>query len=219
MRIAETVYTYSIDRSDGPYAGECLSVHVIDAPDATVQFGAGDEHTANSVADITTSHDVDVIISEHGDPDHYRGIPHLRERSNVEVATPRDDTAVLVDAGITVDHGLDPGRVYWDIETIAVPGHSPGNMSFVYRDILIAGDSVIGSDFGRAADEDWTGDLAVLGPESHHDVEMARQNVSRLAEYEFDTVLVTHGSNVLTKGKHHLQILIDDLGVAKSVDR
>lgn len=212
MQIEDTVSTYSVDRTEGPYEGESLSVHVVRTPTATVQFGAGDEHTADRVADVVADHDVSIVVAEHADPDHYRGIPGLREAFDFEVAVPEADAHVLVEEGIDVDHRLRPGERYWGIETIGVPGHSPGNMSYLYNDVLIAGDSVVGSDFERAADEHWSGRLAVLGPDSHHDAEAARDNVTVLLTYDFETVLVTHGSNVLTGGTAEVRTLVDDLG-------
>lgn len=192
---------------------EPLGIQVIDTGDATVLFGAGTEGTADAVTDIAADHDVDVVLVEHGDGDHFGGVPALRDAiDDVEVAVPAGDASSLEDAGIAVDRRLEAGETYWGIETIATPGHTPDNMSYLYADVLVAGDTVVGTDSEFAAEGDWSGSFAPCTPDFNADDEQTRASISNLNDYEFDAVLVSHGANVQSGGREEIDRLIADLG-------
>lgn len=210
MDVSESVTSHPIDRTHGPYQGEQLWVHVL-ASDRVIQCGGGDQHTTDAVGVVTEGNEVDVVIVEHADPDHYGGVPTLRETYNVEVAAPVGDAADLDDLGIEVDHRLRDGELFHGVRPIHTPGHTAGNMAFLYKDVLVAGDTVIGSDFDRAGNHDWTGPLGMLQASSHEDPMAARNSVSTLLKYEFEYVLTTHGSNVLENAREAVMTLVSDL--------
>jgi len=202
------VYSYELE---WPY-DEPLGVHVLDTDRATVLFGAGSEDTADQVTEIATEHDIDVAIVEHGDADHYGGVPALRAAiGDLDVAAPAGDISALEAAGITVDHPLDADDTYRGVRTIAAPGHTPDNMSYLYEEILVAGDTVVAADSPFAAAGDWRGPFAVIAADYNADDEQARDSVSALAEHEFETVLLSHGGNVTENGHDPVETLIADL--------
>lgn len=208
VQIRQAVDAYEVDWG----YDEPLGVQVIDTGDATVLFGAGSEGTAEAVTDIAADHDVDVVLVEHGDGDHFGGVPALRDAlDDVEVAVPAGDAASLEEAGISVDRRLEAGETYWGIETIATPGHTPDNMSYLYEDVLVAGDTVVGTASEFAADGDWSGAFAPCTPDFNADDEQTRASIATLRDYEFDTVLVSHGANVKSGGREEIDQLIDDL--------
>ncbi|MFW6045411.1 MAG: MBL fold metallo-hydrolase [Natronomonas sp.] len=208
MEINPKVHAYEVDwEYDEP-----IGIQVIETDEATVLFGAGTADAADEIADIATDHHVDVVIVEHGDVDHYGGVPVLRGAiDDLEVAVPAGDVSFLEDAGIKADTLLDAGETYGGIETIAAPGHTPDNMAYLYEDILVAGDTVVGSESPFAADGDWSGPLAVITSDFNHDDDLTRQSVSNLAEYDFDVVLMSHGENLTEGGRDALATLLEDL--------
>lgn len=208
MEIRPDVYGYEVEWG---YA-EPLGIQVIETDEATVLFGAGTDDTVAELADIATEHDVDVVLVEHGDADHYGGVSALRESiDDLAVAVPAGDASFLEEAGIEVDHPLEADGTYWEIETISTPGHTPDNMSYRYDDVMVAGDTVVGADSPFAAAGDWSGAFAVCTPDYNADDERTRNSVSTLAEYDFDAVLISHGENVTEDGREEIETLIADL--------
>ncbi len=207
MQVTEGVQTYDLEWN----RGEPLSVHVVETSEATVLFGAGDEYTSAALVDIARAHAVDAVVVEHGDVDHYRGVPALREALDLAVAVPAGDAGFLLDEGIEPDRRLQDGDRFFGVRAIELPGHTPGNMAYLVDGVLIAGDTLAGVDSKYAADGEWTGPLTVMDEDHNAMDRRARDVVSRLAEYEIETVLVTHGSNVVGGGSDAIGTLIDDL--------
>ncbi|MFB6184805.1 MAG: MBL fold metallo-hydrolase [Haloarculaceae archaeon] len=207
MRISDAVYTYDVTSTayDEPF-----SVHVVEADDATLLFGAGTDDTVDDVLRFVETHGVDTVVVEHGHRDHYLGVPALRERTAIDVAIPERDAHMLDDVDVRPEYHLEHGDVLDGVRTVATPGHTPGNTSFVYDGTLIAGDTVVGSDSIYAANGYWGGALDVLASDYNHDDAQARRAVTRLLDDDVERVLVTHGSNVLDDGSRAL----DDLAFA-----
>lgn len=212
MEVEPGVYTYDLPWSFGGES-EPLSVHVIESGERTILFGSGAEATVEDLLERVGSHDVDVVVVEHGDVDHYGGVPRLREEWDVEVAVPAGDAQFLEDAGIEPDHRLEADETYWGIETIAAPGHTPDNMAYRFEDVLIAGDTVCGSDSPFAADGEWTGRFAPLVADLNADDRGTRESISNLLADDFEVVLVTHGQNALSEGSREIDRLVDDLDI------
>lgn len=203
--------TYNPEYHDWDDSREPLSVFLVQQPEVTVLFGAGDDCTADELTTRLAGVDLDLVIVEHGDPDHYGGVDALRAAFDVDVAVPADDVHRLDASGITHDHCIGPGDTIHGIEAIAAPGHTPGNMAFLVDDTLVAGDTVLGSDSVFAQHYSWSGPLGVINPDWNTDDEAMRDSVATLLEYEFDHVLVTHGTNVLENGRDAVQTLVSEL--------
>jgi glyoxylase-like metal-dependent hydrolase (beta-lactamase superfamily II) len=204
------VVAYDIDWEYDGY-DEALSVHVLETADATVLFGAGDQSIADRIVDIVTDHAVDVVVIEHGHIDHYGGAAAVRAETDAAIAIPRGDAAVLERIGVDPDYRLDAGETDWGVEPIAAPGHTVDNMAYRVGDVLIAGDTVVGSDSQFAASESWSGPLAMIESRFNTDDAQARASVQGLLEYDFDVVCTSHGSNVETDGAAAVERLVADL--------
>lgn len=210
MQVRSDVSTHAIDWSYGPYV-EPISVHVVDGDGATVLVGGGDDSIAEELCALGREHDIDVVLIEHAHIDHYGGVPALRAELDVTVAIPAGDAQALRSKGIDPDVTLSDGEVRWGIEAIATPGHTSGNMAFRYDDCVLAGDTVAGSDSVFAAADDWQGPLGVIEPRFNADDAQTRKSVRRLTDYDFQSVLVSHGSHVLDDAIDAVQRLWDDL--------
>ncbi len=208
MEITPQIRTRAIKWSYGDYE-EPLSVHVARPAETTVLIGGGDESIDSAVVAFAREHDVEAVIVEHAHVDHYGAVPALVDELGVTVAAPARDRAAL--PGIDVDVSLHDGDTHWGIESIATPGHTPGNMAYLSGDVLFAGDTVVGSDSQFAADDDWSGPLAVIESRFNHDDARARESVRRLQELNVETILVSHGSHVRHSATAAVETLLSDL--------
>jgi hypothetical protein len=84
-------------------------------------------------------------------------------------------------------------------------------MAYRYGEALVAGDTVVGSDSAFAAEESWSGPLAVIGEQFNDDDRQARASVSNLLEWGFHSIRVSHGSNVPEGGRGAVETLVADL--------
>jgi len=150
-------------------------------------------------------------VVEHGDPDHYMGVPSLRESvPQVEVAVPKRDASFLRDDGVEPDVSLEPGDEYRGVEVVTAPGHTPGDASYVYDDVLVAGDTVVGADseFTRPSPSA----LSVIEFDWNADDEEAVASVASLLGHDFEFVLMTHGSNVSENGRREVEKVVETIG-------
>lgn len=208
MEIQSDVYAYEVEWG----YDEPLGIQVVETDAATLLFGGGTDDIVDDLVEIASKHKIDVVVVEHGDLDHYGGVPGLQvEFPDIEVAVPAGDTEFLEEAGIIPDHLLEADTTYWGVETISTPGHTPDNMSYLYDDVLVAGDTVVGASSPFAAEGSWSGALAVCTSDYNADDAQTRESIGLLANYDFDTVLLSHGSNVIGGGKEEINTLIDDI--------
>lgn len=220
--LAENIHTYDLLRPSNPepprpMTNEPVSVHVLDG-EQTVLFGTGFQSGFEKLTSKLDQLDgPDVIVVEHADPDHYDALPALVDRyEDTIVAIPELDVEEMKDAvNVEVDVPLTHNEVCWDIRTIHLSGHTPGNMSFIHEnsDTLFVGDSFVHANSFAAAPGNWSGAFAPIKPSLSDDNEAARDNITMLEEYDFDAALVTHGLNVLEGAKGEVETLIDDLDV------
>lgn len=193
---------------------EPIGVHVVER-EQTLLFGTGYEESFQTLLDqLQPSHEPDVVVVEHGDPDHYGAVPKLRETfEDLTVAAPLGDIDQLDEVDITVDVTLEHGDEIGGFEVVHIPGHTPGNLSFVDEDsgILVVGDSFVGADSAIAASGTWTGAFAMMRPAFNADNDGAMTNLSRLDGYSFDVALLTHGADVTEGADDELATLRRDV--------
>lgn len=206
MELTDGVFAYGLEwEYDEP-----LWVHVLET-DRTVLFGGGVEEAAQQLVDIARDHCVDLVVVEHGDGDHFGGIPALQDALDLEVAVPSGDETFLREAGIEPDRLLVAGEAFAGVEPIAAPGHTPDNMAYLSGDTLVAGDTVAGAESMFAAAGEWSGALAPMTPDFNADDAQALESIPVLLEYDFERVLVTHGPSVETGGREAVETLVEDL--------
>lgn len=196
-----------------PQTNEPVTVNVLNG-DETVLFGTGFESGLETlVAELEAYGGPDVVVVEHGDPDHYAALPGLLERYDATVAIPEQDAHVLENVSVTPDVRLGHDEKRWGVRTIHLPGHTPGNMSFLHEasDTLFVGDTFVHRNSFAAAPGEWSGSFAPIKPGLNADDEKARESIAMLREYEFDAALVTHGLNVFEGADDDLDALLRDL--------
>ena len=105
--------------------------------------------------------------------------------------------------GIVVDTLLKDGDMLpycGGIKVIHIPGHTRGNISLFLKEkkTIIAGDS-LKTEEGKL----------IPPPEMYcEDTEMARKELRRLLNLDFEKILVSHGNDVYDRGKEKLIALL-----------
>ncbi|WP_226040283.1 MBL fold metallo-hydrolase [Natrinema sp. DC36] len=152
--------------------------------------------------------DVDRVILTHGDHGHHGGLAHVMDAFDPELVLPADETK-LYDHLEESDLDVEPDVAYEDgdllagnIRVIQVPGHTEATSALLLedRDILISGDTLDGADRGGLP----AGYLLPPPALFNDDHRAAELNLYNLLEYDFETLLVFHGSHVFEDPKQKL---------------
>lgn len=151
---------------------------------------------------------VDRIIITHGDHGHHGGLKDVMEAFSPELFFPANESKLyehLEEEG----HDFEPDIAYNDgdlikgnIRIVQVPGHTEATSALLLEDrgILISGDALDGSDRGGLP----PGYLLPPPALFNDDHRAAELNLYNLLDYEFDVVLVFHGSHVFENPKGKL---------------
>lgn len=147
---------------------------------------------------------VDRVVLTHDGGDHYGGLDAVMAAFDPELCAPAGETDLLAAIDHRPDIAFEDGDVLdGDIEIIQVPGHSirPSALLLRERGVLISGDVLDGADRrGLPA-----GYLLPPPETFNHDHGAAERNLEKLLGYDFDAVLVFHGSHVLDDAKDKLE--------------
>ncbi|WP_231189098.1 MBL fold metallo-hydrolase [Haladaptatus sp. DYF46] len=156
---------------------------------------------------------IDRLILTHGDHGHHGGLPFVMEAFDPEFLAAENEAKLYEAIDYEPDHRFEDGDVLdGNIEVIQIPGHTKATSALLLRDrdILISGDALDGAD--RAGFPE--GYLLPPPALFNDDHKAAEINLYDLLQYDFDTVLVFHGSNVFENPKQKL----DDFLVEREWD-
>lgn len=151
---------------------------------------------------------IDRVILTHGDHGHHGGLGHVIDAFSPKLAMAANETKLhthLEEEGIDYEPDVvfeDGDLLDGNVRVIQVPGHTeaPSALLLEDRGILISGDALDGSDRGGLP----AGYLLPPPALFNDDHEAAELNLYNLLEYDFDTVLVFHGSHVFENPKQKL---------------
>jgi glyoxylase-like metal-dependent hydrolase (beta-lactamase superfamily II) len=149
--------------------------------------------------------DIKKIIITHAHGDHINNLSQVKELTRSEILIGVGDELALEErTGIKADVTVDTGNIIdvcGGIEVIRIPGHSDGNLCLLLHkhNALIAGDTIFGDEEGTMG----------APPEKYcNDVNAAAKNLIMLAGYDFDSLLLSHGKNILLGAKEKVLELI-----------
>ena len=173
--------------------------------DEAVLVDTGLESTADDLHSEleTVGIEPDRVVITHGDGDHIGALPTVLNEYDVTAHVPEQTD---LDADRSVERYGDGDRV-GPFEAVHVPGHEPDNHALVDEDrgLLVPGDALSGSD-QRGLPEGYL----LLPPAVYSaDLNQAEESLERLLDYEFDAVLVFHGSPVLEDAHRKLDAFVN----------
>lgn len=153
--------------------------------------------------------DVKVCLITHKHGDHIRNLAKVKELSGADVMSHEREVADIEKAtGVKVKPLRDKEKLPYcgGIQVVHVPGHSEGNCSYYLpaKSLMIAGDTLF---------EDEHGNLSAPPERYCMDAQQARQEIKRLLDYDFDTLLMTHGKGVMKNAKASVQDLAQKIGI------
>jgi glyoxylase-like metal-dependent hydrolase (beta-lactamase superfamily II) len=153
--------------------------------------------------------DVKMIIITHAHGDHIANLPRVKEMTGAEVIIGYGDGGALkAETGVRADVELEHGDLIGacgGIEIVHVPGHSDGNLCLYLRGLkaIIAGDTIFG---------DGEGNLEAPPAKYCEDAGAAARNLRILTDYDFDSLLISHGKNTYSGAKEKVLRLIEACG-------
>ena len=149
--------------------------------------------------------DVKLVLITHKHGDHVKNLPRVKELTSAPIEAHKLEAPLIEKAmGVKVE-GLEDGEVLpfcGGIEVIHIPGHSEGNACYYLpkKSAMIAGDTVFGDAEGN-----------LMAPPERYclDVKQATKGIRRLLDYDFDTLLYTHGKDVMKDAKKRVAELVE----------
>lgn len=188
-----------------------LECYLLDCPQGVVLVDTGMQESAISEieAELTAMgkhwKDVKTVLITHKHGDHVNNLPKVKELTGAPIMAHEGDCADIRDAkkvDVTpLSHGQAIGYC-GGIEVVSVPGHSQGNVCYYLPEkrVMIAGDTIFADENG-----------VISAPPERYcmDVKQATRGISRLLDYDFDVLLVTHGKNTLKDAKAKVLELVD----------
>ena len=203
---------YSIDFSEAQNHG--LELWVLNCPEEVVLVDTGMGETAIDLIEAELASigktwvDVEIVLITHRHGDHIRNLKKVKNLTGARVmAQKKEAPAIEAQTDVEVEYLDHGGHLPYcgGIEVIHVPGHTEGNCCYYLPDkkVMIAGDTVFGDEEGN-----------IFPPPEKYclDVEQATREIKRLLNYDFDTLLYTHGKDVLKEAKRRVRELIERTG-------
>jgi len=208
VRVSKRIRSIEIAKTDGL----STEVYILECEGGLILIDVG--FTPLCVSNIKrelneigkTWEDIKLILITHAHGDHIENLPRVLELiGSPEVMLGTGDVDSLKEqTGVEADIGLDHGDIIGacdGIEIVGVPGHSDGNLSYYLRDekMMIVGDTIFGDDEGNLYPP----------PEKYSkNADLAAREIRRLLKYDFDSLLLSHGKNILKDAKGKVGILV-----------
>jgi glyoxylase-like metal-dependent hydrolase (beta-lactamase superfamily II) len=186
-----------------------LECYILDCPEGVVLVDTGMRESAIDKigAELKSMGrrwgEIKVVLITHRHGDHVNNLPKVKELTGTRVMAHMGDSKAIQESTKVEVEGLRHGETLQycgGIEVIHIPGHSEGNCCYYLpkKRVMIAGDTIFGDEEGNLSPP----------PERYClDVEQASRGIKRLLDYDFDTLLITHGKNVMRGAKERVKEL------------
>jgi len=199
MKVTEEVYT--LDSTKGNYAYLILGEEIILVD--TGRPGQGKKILNELMSMNIKLEDIKHILITHHDIDHIGNLALLEKETGASIWASKEDIPYICGEknrpGIKrffsfIMRAKKPEKInaynenqkIGDIEVIPTPGHTPGHVCLLYKDILFAGDLLRNS----------KGHLTPMKSFMNWDTLMSRESIKKVADYQFEWICPAHGEPV-----------------------
>ena len=204
MKVTDDVY--ALDSTKGNYSYVILGEEIILVDTGRPGQGKGILNDLKFM-DIEL-HDVKHILITHHDVDHVGSLAFLEQATGAKIWASKEDIPYIY--GEKNRHGIkklisyimrvkkpeninsypENGKIS-DIEVIAAPGHTPGHVCLLYRDVLFIGDLFRTSN----------GKVAPMRSFMNWDDSILKQSLTKVDNYDFNWICPAHGEPIEEKGQ------------------
>ena len=161
-------------------------------------------------------HDIKHILITHHDVDHIGNLALLEKETGARVWASKEDIPyingeknregikklVSFVMRIKKPENINPypeNQKILDIEVISTPGHTPGHVCLLYKDVLFAGDLIRTS----------KGQLSPMASFMNWNTSMSKGSIKKVADYDFEWICPAHGEPI--KREEQLDKLINTI--------
>jgi len=153
-------------------------------------------------------HDIKHILITHHDVDHVGSAAFLQQATGAKVWASKEDIPYINGVKnregikrfisfimrIKKPENINPypeNKKILDIEVIPTPGHTPGHVCLLYKDVLFVGDLVRTS----------KGKITPMKSFMNWNTSMARESIKKVADYHFEWICPAHGEPIKRDGQ------------------
>lgn len=199
MKITEEVY--ALESTKGNYAYLIIDENVTLIDTGRPGQGKGILKELNSM-NINPEKIENILITHH-DIDHVGSLAMLEEETNASIWASKDDIPYI--CGNKSRHGMKkyfsfimrtkkPEKIIpfpenqkiLDIEIIPTPGHTPGHVCLLYKDVLFVGDLFRTS----------KGEIKPMRSFMNWDESLLKESIAKVNKYNFDWICPAHGEPI-----------------------
>lgn len=131
---------------------------------------------------------------------HVRDALELRQKHHVPVVTAPDTRRDITE--LKPEVVLLPNELLYGIAAIPIPGATPGETAFFANTgVMVLGDAVINTSLERG--------LELLPDKYCSDAKQNRASLRKLLDYDFHTLIFSHGAPLVTQAKGKLHALLN----------
>ncbi|BCU67498.1 MBL fold metallo-hydrolase [Sulfolobales archaeon HS-7] len=161
---------------------------------------------ADKILQFANSHNITIkeIMITHAHPDHIVDLKRLKDLTNAEIIAHEFDarviegklphykivgrliSSIMRQEKVKVDVTVKEGEKIGDIFILHTPGHTPGSVTYIYKNIAFTGDAVI----------EKKGNPSLSNSIFSWDRKMEKKSLLVLSAYKLDYLLPGHGNTI-----------------------
>ncbi len=200
MKLTESVY--ALDSTKGNYVYLIVDENITLIDTGRPGQGKGILKELNSM-NIKPQQIENILITHH-DIDHVGSLAMLEEETGANIWASKDDIPYI--CGNEKRHGIKKYLTYvmktkkpqkinsysenqkiLDIEVIPAPGHTPGHVCLLYKDVLFAGDLLRTS----------KGEIKPMRSLMNWNESLLKESIAKIDKYDFEWICPAHGEPIM----------------------
>ena len=204
MKVTDNIH--ALDSTKGNYAYVILGEEIILVDTGRPGQGKGILNDLKSMG--IEPQDVKHILITHHDVDHIGSLAFMQQATGAKIWASKEDIPYIygeksrpgikklisyimrVKKPENVNHYPENGKI-GDVEVIPSPGHTPGHVCLLYKDVLFIGDLFRTSN----------GEVSPMGSFMNWDDSVLKQSIAKIDNYDFKWICPAHGGPIKRDGQ------------------